>query len=132
MWAEADDVKRKCRMEDFVGNAEWVTAFAHQWRDDAHINELEATTAYLGLEWAASMGIHDMRVLIFSDSLVTVYALQKERSSSNALALPCRRFAALAVAHGITPALFHILSKLNPADHPSRVLTKPTINATHQ
>ncbi|KAI0558954.1 hypothetical protein FGB62_177g010 [Gracilaria domingensis] len=104
----------------FVCSRKWTTAFVHRWRRQEHINALEAHTAVLALEWAASFNVTGLRMLVLSDSMVTIGALQKGRSSSHLLCLLCRRFTAISVSHDLEPLLAHVPSDYNPADGSSR------------
>ena len=60
------------------------------------------------------------RVLLLTDSLVTLYTLWKGRSSSPDLLLALRKAQALVLAGGITLMIGWVPSILNPADEPSR------------
>ena len=85
--------------QELIGKITMKTAFVHHWRRSEHINALEAHTAILSLNWATSFPITGFRILILSDSLVTIDAFRKGRSPSPSLCLPCRRFVALCIAH---------------------------------
>ena len=89
------------RLEEFIRNHKWKTAFTHHWRREQHINALEAHTGILAVEWAISCDITGQRIILLSDSLVTVGAFKKGRSSSAMLCLLCRKFAALVTAHDL-------------------------------
>lgn len=108
----------------------WKTTFVLHWCRAQDINVFEATTAELSAEWLASKKVRNKKDLILTNSLVTVNALRKERSSSPTLALICRRFACITLAHHITPLFANILSHHNPADAPS--LPNTTMKATHR
>lgn len=118
---DARSEKDKLKLTALVKSLPWETAFSHKWRRAQHINTLEGHAAVLAIEWAVSHPITGHRVIMLSDSLVMIGALQKGRSSSAELALPCRRFAAVVMAHDLQPILIHIPSELNPADGPSRL-----------
>lgn len=107
-------------IQTFVKKHIWKTAFVHHWRRPEHINALEAHTAILALNWAVSFPISGFRILILSDSMVTIDAFRKGRSSSASMCLPCRQYAALSLAHDLDVSFMHIPSELNPADGPSR------------
>ncbi|KAI0565156.1 hypothetical protein FGB62_21g03 [Gracilaria domingensis] len=100
--------------------SKWVPAFSHKWRRSQHIDALEEYTGVLALKWAATHGMSGKRLVLLSDSTATIEAFSKGRSSSANLALPARRFAAIALAHDLCPRLLYIPSRLNPADSPSR------------
>ena len=106
----------------FISSHTWKTAFVHHWNRPDHINALEAHTAVLSLEWASSFHIQGFRVLLLSDSSVTIGAFRKGRSSSYGLCLPRRRYAAVAIAHDLDVFMLHVASELNPADGPSRLV----------
>jgi len=118
---DARSAKEVLKLAALVKSLSWETAFCHKWRRSQHINSLECNAAVLAIEWAVSHPITGHRAILLSDSLVTIGALQKGRSSSVELALPCRRFAAVVMAHDLQPILIHIPSELNPADGPSRL-----------
>ena len=104
----------------FVRNHRWKTAFSHRWRKREHINALEAHTAVMVIDWAVSFRVTGATILMLSDSTVTIGAFRKGRSSSASLCLPCRKFAALSIAHDIDVRFLHVPSEFNPADGPSR------------
>lgn len=108
-------------ISDFVQGSNWIVAFTHVWRRKEHINALETFTAVMALEWASSFPLRHHRVFLLSDSAVCIGALSKGRSSSPLMCLPCRRFAATALAHDIRPHLIHVPTSINPADGPSRL-----------
>ena len=60
------------------------------------------------------------RVLILVDSMATIGAISKGRSSSPPLLRLCRQITAISLMFGIIPVLRYIPSELNPADGPSR------------
>lgn len=89
------------------------------WRE--HINLLEVRAVTLALHWLLTYpSVVDARVLLLTDSLVTLYSLWKGRSSSPGLLLALRKAQALTLAGGITLMLGWIPSERNPADEPSR------------
>lgn len=108
------------KLHAHVRSMRWRLAFSHTWKRAEHINALEAHAAVLAVEWAAAHPINGQRLVILSDSAVVIGALKKGRSSSPALALPCRRFAAVIIAHDLHPIFIHVPSESNPADGPSR------------
>ena len=61
------------------------------------------------------------RVTVLTDSLVTLGALQKGRSSKPGLLLRCRRFAAITLAHDMRITLAYVKSAINPADKFTRI-----------
>ena len=110
--------------EDLLGRLarqKWRLALATEWRQEAHINELEASTGVLALRWAARSGLfRGRRVLFLTDSRVVLGAFKKGRSSSRRLNHHCKRVAALSFVSGIRPVWSWIPTELNPADAPSR------------
>ena len=60
----------------------WKKLLCHQWLNDEHISGLEATAAVLVLEAAIRTGAHNERLIILTDSLVLLDAMQKARCSS--------------------------------------------------
>lgn len=104
----------------FVHSCTWHTDFIHKWRRAEHSDYLEAQAAVMALEWATSHSITGNRVVLLSDSTVTIGALAKGRSSSLGMLLRCRKFGALFIAHDIKVSLVHVRSEENPADAPSR------------
>ena len=116
----------------------WKLAFVHYWKKSEHINCLEASTAVLTAEWITRFRISNARVIFLSDSLVTLGALQKGRSSKPGLLMRCSRFAAIALAHGLRISLAYVCSSLNPADKFTRIEKNPhgypsasTVRSTH-
>ena len=107
-------------VSNFILTRRWTTAFTHIWRRKEHINALEMASAVLALQWARSVCITGHRVLLLFNSLVTVGALKKWRSSARRLTLQCRKFAALLVVHDLQAYLYLVLTVVNPADGLSR------------
>ena len=60
------------------------------------------------------------RCLVLSDSMVSILALSKGRSSSSGVNTICKRAAAYLIAGSISLHMRHIISEKNPADAPSR------------
>ena len=98
----------------------WRKVMVHKWAKSEHINGLEAAAAVLALESAIRSGVHGQRLLMLTDSLVVMGALQKGRSSSPILLTRCRRFAALALAQNIRVTFCYVRSANNPADRHTR------------
>ena len=118
-------VSHSQKIEGLVVSKNWTTTLTRLWQEPAHINFLELTTATMAFEWASSFTILGHRVLLLSDSLVTVGPLTKGRSSARGLTAGCRKFAALSIAHNIQPYLCHVPTHLNPADGLSRPRRQP-------
>ena len=101
--------------------ARWHLVFEGRWKEPEHNNILEARAALAALRHASRVRENwGTRVLFFTDSLVTLGAFSKGRSSVHALLQLCRRVAAISLATGIRPAWRYVPSELNFADGPSR------------
>ena len=109
----------------FVQATEWRTAITCRWKQQEHINGLEAASAVLSVEWLASTRVSNAHVLILTDSAVVCGALTKGRSSSSHLLARCRRLGAFTIAHNIYPHFIYVPTSINPADHPSRFQLPP-------
>ena len=104
----------------------WKTVIANTWqREGEHINQLEARAYVLALRWRLrSIGGVGCRFLHAVDSLVTMGAMVKGRSSSHRLRHIVLRGNALLLAGHLHPSLIYVRSHENPADAPSRVVKK--------
>ena len=110
------------RASDLVTNMEWNTRIAGRWKKKGHINVLEVIAVILGVRLLAREKVHRRkRILICTDSMVAVGALQKGRSSAQALITPLRRFAGLCLSAELYVSLVWISTEANPADGPSRI-----------
>ena len=91
------------------------------WAYDDHINvhEMRAVVAVIR-HLARSSRNWNSRVLVLCDSMVTVGAVTKMRSSSFSLLKQLRKITALALCTGIRLTLRWIPTWMNPADGPSR------------
>ena len=104
----------------------WKTVIANTWeREGEHINQLEARAYVLALRWRlrSTKGV-GTRFLHAVDSLVTMGAMVKGRSSSRRLRHIVLRANALLLAGHLHPSLVYVRSHENPADAPSRVVKK--------
>lgn len=73
-------------------------------------------------KWVLSFpGSIQQRLIIFTDSLVTLFSVQKGRSSSSNLLPRLRNLATLLLASGIRLYLRYVPSEDNPADAASRL-----------
>ena len=101
----------------------WRTTYAGKWETEEHIGiqELRTVTGLLR-HLARSRANWRRRVLIFTDSMATLGAMGKGRSSAPAFLRLCRQVTAISLAFGILPIMRYIASELNPADGPSRGL----------
>jgi hypothetical protein len=116
-----DEDSRPTSIDPALASANWRVIVASQWQQPEHINSLELRAVSTAVRWALSspMSIHK-RLLILSDSLVTVYSVTKGRSSSRLLLPRLRQLASLVLASGIRLYVRWIPTELNPADEPSR------------
>jgi hypothetical protein len=101
----------------------WDLIVAKPWHDiHEHINVKEARVCLLSLRrlcrTTSNLG---KRCLTLSDSMVSILALTRGRSSSSPINNICRRSAAYQIAGNISWHLRHIVSADNPADGPSRL-----------
>ena len=120
-----DNSSQLDEVAEAVKQCTWKLAFVHYWKKSEHINCLEASTAVLTAEWITRFRISHARVIFLTDSLVTLGALQKGRSSKPGLLMRCRRFAAIALAHGLRISFAYVCSALNPADKFTRIEETP-------
>ena len=92
-----------------------------RWRDPEHINVLELRAVQTALRWVLSRPAgNNCRLLLLIDSSVSVFALNKGRSSARPVLRRLRAIAALVLAAGLRPFSRWIPTALNPADGPSR------------
>jgi hypothetical protein len=99
----------------------WSTVISSRWRRTQHINELELVSLLLSLRWALSHPNSIGRQLhVLVDSTSVYFGVNKGRSSSPRMLALLRRFAALALAGGVSVLTGWVPSILNPADHASR------------
>lgn len=86
-----------------------------------HINVLEARAYVLALRWRArTASEHGKRFLHLVDSMVTLGAMCKGRSSSRRMRRVVARASAIIMAAHFVPFLGHVRTDRNPADKPSR------------
>ena len=100
--------------------------WAKRWRDPSrHINEKEMTVAVSSLKRTARVAslAHSTK-LTLSDSLVSIAALEKGRSSSFALNRLCKQAAAFQAGLDIHWRLRHVETSRNVSDEPSRWFEK--------
>jgi hypothetical protein len=100
----------------------WQTIVSVPWRRAGdHINVLELRAASTAVRWAiSSPACTRTRILLLSDSAVSVFSLLKGRSSSSDLLPRLRVLSALLLACGVSLVPRWVPSHLNPADGPSR------------
>ena len=119
--AAAAKVKVPAITEEWTRRSDWHLLFRSEWGRQEHQNVLELRTIvnlarHLGrtkLSWGR-------RFLVLTDSMVSLGALGKGRSSSPALLRLLRRWAALRMALGISLSLRWVPSRRNLANGPSR------------
>lgn len=98
----------------------WSRVAQVKWSRKEHINVGEARSTLLAVRHSSrSPQVRGRRVLIFSDSLVTVGCMSKGRSSSYPLNQQCRRAAAHILFWGTRLYMRYIPSALSQADAPS-------------
>ena len=99
----------------------WTESSRWRWREEEHNNILEAraglSSAALVVQQPSAWG---SRVLLISDSQVTIGAFAKGRSSVGVLNMLCRRVAALSFACRVKFHWRYIRTHRNHADGPSR------------
>ena len=101
---------------------QWRTLVRAQWREHAHINELEARAALMALQWRCRAAKRfGKRWLILLDSFVSIGVLTKPRSTSYRLNRVVRKLAVLELASFTQTSFGFARSHLNPADYGSRL-----------
>jgi hypothetical protein len=104
-----------------VASARWSTIVSSAWRAAEHINSLEVRSVATAIKWVLSFpSSFHRRLLVLSDSAVTVGAISKGRSSSPTLLRRLRSIAALCLGTGLTISVVWVPTAANPADEPSR------------
>jgi len=99
----------------------WMETFRWTWQISEHINICEMRTGLAGIRHAVRSRVsHGRRILMIGDSLVTIGAYSKGRSSSAPLLHLCRRMAAYVLFYRITVVWRWIQTYRNHADGPSR------------
>lgn len=104
-----------------INNASWHTIVAAPWQQPEHINSLEVRAVSTAVRWVLSSPYSIRhRVLVLSDSLVTVFSVTKGRSSSRVLLPRLRQLASCVLGSGLQLFVRWIPTEINPADEPSR------------
>ena len=99
----------------------WRLLFKGNWKDVEHNNVLELRTVVQVLRHLArNSNCWRRRVLVMTDSLVSLGVLSKGRSSARALLHLARVAASVQLAFGILLYLRWVPSERNVADGPSR------------
>ena len=102
----------------------WSLLYQGKWAREEHNNILELRTIIALLRHLSrSRPCWGKRVLVFSDSLVSMGVLAKGRSSASGLLHLARQAAAIVLVCGIKLHLRWVASEDNVADGPSRGLT---------
>ena len=92
-----------------------------EWEKEEHQNILECRAAVAIRRRMARAPVHwRARVLIITDSLVTLGCMAKGRSSSRPLLHLCRQAAAVRLVSGVRPFFRWVSSPNNVADGPLR------------
>jgi hypothetical protein len=101
----------------------WSTIISSKWKWSEHINILETRAISTAVKWVLSFPYSiQHRVIILTDSLVSLFSISKGRSSSYQLLSRLRTLASLLLASGMRLYLRYVPSEDNPADFPSRNL----------
>lgn len=104
-----------------ISSTRWSTIVSARWRRHEHINHLEMTAVRTALRWTRSQPrSRGHKLLILSDSAVSVFALAKGRTSSRSLLRQCRHTAAILLSSDLRLFCRWVPSSVNPADYASR------------
>ena len=107
--------------DEWTKRADWHLVFSSTWGHQEHQNVLELRTILnLARHLSRTKASWGHRFLVLTDSLVSLGALSKGRSSSPSLLRLLRRWAAIRMALGISLALRWVPTHRNLADGPSR------------
>ncbi|CAK0897173.1 unnamed protein product [Prorocentrum cordatum] len=108
-------------MSHWAKVSRWHLAWKGVWAYHDHINVQEMrTVASVSRHLCRSSKNWFSRVLVLCDSMVTVGAVRKMRSSSRPLMTQLKKIGAITLATGIRLTLRWIPTDMNPADGPSR------------
>ena len=108
----------------------WRLGPVMTWRESEHNNVGEMRIAVCAIERAArSPACRGCRILLLSDSMVSIGALAKGRSSSRPILRLCRRALAVVVAARLRVACRYVPTWLNAADGPSRGIRRPCVHS---
>ena len=100
----------------------WKVVCGWPWKHEGfHINVLELQAVLTSLQWRLERK-KDLRCrfIHLTDSLVTLHALTRGRSSSRKLRAVLSKINALLLAGDVRPIWAYVSTKQNPADRPSR------------
>lgn len=100
---------------------EWKVLLSYKWKQEAHINQLEAV-AILDLlrKQARQKNNRNLKSLLLVDNSTVVGILTKGRTTSRMLRQPLRRITAVLLATSSRFVVAWVKSEWNPADGPSR------------
>jgi hypothetical protein len=99
----------------------WTEGSRWKWKHEEHINLLEAKTVLSQMSHiAGEQDSEGKRIMIFSDSQVSIAALAKGRSSVRELNRVARKAAAWVLTMGWKVYLRYMRTHRNHADGPSR------------
>ena len=111
------------RCIDWIQRSSWTTIASRRWDRSEHINCLELRAVLTAIRWSIfHRDAFGARLLLLSDSQVTIGALRKGRSSSFGLLVVLRAIAALLLSSGTAIDIRWVPSNVNPADAPSRIV----------
>eukprot|EP00438_Fugacium_kawagutii_P017572 Skav222235 [mRNA] locus=scaffold3059:49406:52188:- [translate_table: standard] len=100
----------------------WRTISGWKWRHtNEHINSLELRAVLASVRWRVEHR-HELhcKFVHLTDSLVSLHAASRGRSSSKRLRRTMCRLNAVLLAAGVTPLWGYVHTDQNPADKPSR------------
>ena len=100
----------------------WKVVCGWEWRRSGfHINVLEMQSVLTCLQWRLNRRRDiNCRLLHLTDSLVTLHALSRGRSSSRKFRAVLSKINSLLLASDVHPLWGYVSTKQNPADRPSR------------
>lgn len=100
----------------------WKVITGWRWKHGReHINALELKAILTSVRWRLEHQLHARcRFIHLTDSLVSLHALTRGRSSSRKLRRPLCKVAALVLACNVQPVWGYVHTEQNPADRPSR------------
>lgn len=100
----------------------WKPVAGWKWKNlDEHINALELRAVYTCIKWRVEQ-LHQLntRFVHLVDSLVSLHALTRGRSSSRKLRRTVMKINSYLLASGLQGLWAYVDTKQNPADRPSR------------
>ena len=106
-------------VNDLLAAGHWRPGVVWSWKEAEHINVLEAKALLRAIRDAAQSG-EDQRLVVVTDSGVTLGAACKGRSSTRALGKVLKRIASVQLACGLQVGVIFGPTRLNVADDPTR------------